>query len=96
MAYALHNLRIPLLKFYNKKITYINDSGRKILQASVPLLGLFVHDVFKVCNYYTDEPYNPIIDEVFKSLKPSGLKTESALIDFNDNRKFSSVSLVFL
>lgn len=77
----------------DKTITYINESGHKILRAKSTLIGSNIHDVFRVCNFFTGESYNYIIDEVYETLHSSGLKAESALVDFDDKKRFVSTSI---
>jgi|GEM_PF-1013948 len=77
----------------HKKITYVNDSARKIINTQDTLIGKDLHEVFRVCNYFTGESYNYVIDEVFSSLKSTGLRAESALIDYAGNKIFISTSI---
>ena len=76
-----------------KKVSYINKAGYEILSSDRDLVGQDIHDVFRVCNYYTKEPYNDIIDDVISSKTPSGLKKESALEDFKGQMFFISASI---
>ncbi|MBN2797232.1 MAG: response regulator [Clostridia bacterium] len=76
----------------SRVITYANISAREILEYD-DLFGQPVHDVFRIYNYYTKEPYNNFVDEVFQTERPTGLLKESAIRTGKDHYFFVSASI---
>lgn len=75
------------------EITYANKSAHKILETEDSIIHMNVLQVFKIYDFYTKESYEGIIESVFKSHEPTGLKKESAIKTFKNRFIFISASI---
>jgi len=75
------------------KITYINCSACNTLGLAEKPTGQSIKDVFRLYNFYTKESYENILEVVFETEQPTGLRKETAVKTFDDNLVFISASI---
>ena len=74
-------------------VTYANRSAHEILETEVSIIDKKIGDVFRIYDYYTKEDYSGLIESVFNTHEPTGLKKESAVRTFKNRYIFISASI---
>mgnify|MGYP003571712402 CR=1 FL=1 len=75
------------------QVTYMNQSAYNLLEASEPLIGKPIFDVFKLLDYYSRDSYENLLGDVLENESSTGLKKETCVQTFNNNCVFVSASI---